>query len=306
MKIISKLGVADAKGYVQGCSVPDEFKAFFFSPFDFDDFLTINDPTHLATKMFWKLMKDPPLLGMYRASAEDIRTVIKDHRKNLHFGPGIITDVVDVMNFTRVAPVCCESFIKLLTLPEHQGTKFYLTLIQYVIDAYIDPTLTPMERIRKAWYVVLFCREWRIYVEMCKDTKVKDDFITSNAFNCIELNAHNLIKFLMICRETNHPEMFLVHLLSSQDCEAFFRILRSLGTTNYTVINFTMDELLHKIRRVLKMSHIEITHGITRKSAVVKGAKTFVPDHLPSNKEIEKIVIEVYKDVVKDLESLGN
>lgn len=301
MKLISKLGYEEDNS----STIPAEFKDFFFAPFDYGDLITINDPSHLAPKMFWKLLNTPPLIGRYRASATDIRLVIDANRKDLRFGTSVLTDVVDAMNYSKVALVCCKEFIDLFTSQEQLATKFYLTLIQYVIEAFIDRTTSPTERIYKAWFVVFFCREWKTFVEMNEKTRLLDDFITPNALNCIELNAHNLIKFLLVCRETCQPEMFLPHLLGSQDCEAFFRNLRSMGSTNYTVVNFTMNELLHKIRRVMKMSHLESMYNIVRPGAVIKSNKTFVPDHLPSNEEIFNIISDVWVQVKKDLQQLG-
>lgn len=50
--------------------------------------------------------------------------------------------------------------------------------------------------------------------------------------------------------------MFHTSLYSSQPCEQTFRHMRSLGTTNFTKINFTIYELLHMISRIELMNSI--------------------------------------------------
>ena len=60
---------------------------------------------------------------------------------------------------------------------------------------------------------------------------LKDQFVTSNAYMCIELNAHTLIVFLITVQEYG-ANCFLPWLLRSQVCEAF---LESTKYEQYTV-----------------------------------------------------------------------
>lgn len=66
----------------------------------------------------------------------------------------------------------------------------------------------------------------------------------------LELNAHALIVFMEFCRSNGTPEQFLVSCLSSQPNEKIFRQLRSMATTNQTIVNFTAKELTSKLKRV--------------------------------------------------------
>lgn len=75
-------------------------------------------------------------------------------------------------------------------------------------------------------------------------------FISTNAYICVELNAHAIVKFVQICRERNAPQEFVMWVLSSQPCEHLFRVLRSLTTTCQTVINFSVKEFTEKLKRV--------------------------------------------------------
>lgn len=71
---------------------------------------------------------------------------------------------------------------------------------------------------------------------------------------CIEINARNLIRFAIVVsqkfRNRGEPEMFLPPIFDSQACEKLFRRFRSMGTTNFTKINFSILELIHMVGRV--------------------------------------------------------
>ena len=67
---------------------------------------------------------------------------------------------------------------------------------------------------------------------------------------CIELNAHSLLLFLIICRDLNLPNTFLPWLLGSQCCERIFPTARSLSTTFSTIINFGMLGFLRRIHKI--------------------------------------------------------
>lgn len=84
--------------------------------------------------------------------------------------------------------------------------------------------------------------------------------VTTNAYQCLELNAHSLILFLQECRDNNCPEQFIVAVLSSQPNEKIFRQLRSMGTTQQTVINFTAKELTEKLKRIHTKMQIMYKH----------------------------------------------
>lgn len=71
--------------------------------------------------------------------------------------------------------------------------------------------------------------------------------ITSNAYTCMELNAHAIVMLLDMCRES--PEQFLVLCFSSQPAEELFRELRSMTTTLETAVEFSMREIGDRIRR---------------------------------------------------------
>ena len=76
------------------------------------------------------------------------------------------------------------------------------------------------------------------------------NFITYNAYSCIELNSHSFILLLLIMRDQipNGNNHFLPWLLGSQACEQIFRAARSMTLTFSTLINFST------LRRFLTLS----------------------------------------------------
>lgn len=98
--------------------------------------------------------------------------------------------------------------------------------------------LDPIERIEKAWYAVFFLRYWRQWIILHPQYSLQN-FITYNAYICVELNAHALVTFFMTVRDRFNGEdsLFVPWLLGSQVCEKIFRSARSMTNSFSTMIN---------------------------------------------------------------------
>ena len=125
----------------------------------------------------------------------------------------------------------------------------YLQLTRDDIDAFLDEDLTAERRIFLMWRSTLFLRIWLMWLEE-EGYNLEDNFITWNAFACIELNAHGLIKAVRRMRDEGTPELLLTVYFGSQACEGFFRAARSETETQCTVINFAMKEFLRRRGRI--------------------------------------------------------
>ena len=126
-----------------------------------------------------------------------------------------------------------------------------------MIDGYLDKDLAPLCRIRKLWYVLFFKQYWRRWLLLNSKYTLKANFITSNAYFCIELNAHALIVYLMVVRnQINHIDdgCFFPWLLGSQCCESTFRTDRITSSIFSTIINFGLLGLLHWLHQL----HIQL------------------------------------------------
>jgi hypothetical protein len=117
---------------------------------------------------------------------------------------------------------------------------------------YLSKDASPDERIEKIWYTTFFVRYWREWVLLYPSYTLRDNFITQNAYMCIELNAHALLTYFLTVRDQlkEQEACFLPWLLGSQSCEKLFRSARSMTGTFSTIINFGMLGLLRRLHRL--------------------------------------------------------
>lgn len=101
-------------------------------------------------------------------------------------------------------------------IPGSEATLFYLKLCYYVTSAFLDPKLSPSERIYRMWFAIFFLRIWRCWIlQLEKSSKepteycLHDNFITMNANECIELNGHALVQLVMKFRNENKSDLFI-------------------------------------------------------------------------------------------------
>lgn len=127
---------------------------------------------------------------------------------------------------------------------------------------------------------------------------IGENFISSNAYACIEVNGLALIKLIVSLR--NRPDLFLPTLFDSQTCEKTFGQLRSLGTINLTKINFSMIELLHMIFRIELQNDIAYFRladfaNFPRISINTSCENKF---KMPTNEEITETIRQALKDSI--------
>src|SRR5262249_16417494 len=106
----------------------------------------------------------------------------------------------------------------------------------------VEPTLGILESLKMIWYAKYFAEGWRLWLinsSPRKHSKPLDYFITSNSYQCLIMNANNLLLYLhFLCLlpdslRQNIPYAlrqnipYAPWLLGSQQCEHLFRTLRS-------------------------------------------------------------------------------
>ncbi len=101
-------------------------------------------------------------------------------------------------------------------IPDAQGTRAYLKLMRCIVDSYLDKTLSPIVRLEKAWYAVFFVRYWRSWLLHNPDYTLEKNFITSNAYACIELNAHAVQDVLPQSNRRKTPALQQSKILKSK------------------------------------------------------------------------------------------
>jgi len=133
-----------------------------------------------------------------------------------------------------------------------EATRHFLLMARYATYSFLDSTLTPLERVRQAWYAAYFAQGWRQFLASKK--VLSTDFISTNCYQCIWLNAESLLllmHFLMQSPALRSCMPFAPFLLGSQQNEHLFRDTRRLhGYANFTLADFLIrctNTQLHNI-----------------------------------------------------------
>lgn len=276
----------------------------------------MQDTEHLGTKDRNRILKPSILLpmGTKAVSSSHLKMLIDTVPKSVH---GLtIKDICpsDRQNFRSLEKVMQQKVYEALQkhIIDSEGTIMYFKICENMISSVIDDHLLPLERIQRIWHATFFMRAWRIWLStssaVASDYKLKDNFISDNAYACLEINAHNLIRIVRKFRDENKSDLFIPSLFSSQPCEEVFRQMRSMGTINFTKINFTLLELFHLVGRVELMN--EIVYSKLADTSVSfprnKISNVNVKRHnLPSDSEIQYAILTARKCAIEDASTFG-
>lgn len=183
----------------------------------------VQDTPHIGTKSRNRLFKPGIILpiGNKQISVSHLKILINKVPKDVH---GLVYKDIcpdDRQNFNSFEKMIQERVFNALSahVSDSQGTIMYLKLCKKVIRSYNDFTLTPEQRIYEIWYPTYFLRGWRKWIsgkaqQNRKNTKknsegidvnvrytLKDNFISSNAYSCIEINAYSMVQLIIKLRE---------------------------------------------------------------------------------------------------------
>ena len=227
----------------------------------------IQDIVHVAVKLKSRFLKPSVVLplGRYLAGVHHLRLLQNTFGKDQHGLRERDLNSKDKQNFEAVVRMTSLSVKKLLEkLPDAKGTLAYLRVIEFVMDSYLDKNIDVCSRVTKAWYAVFFLRYWRHWILLNPNYTLSNNFITANAYLCIELNAHCLVSLIITCRDAlKEDDCFHPWLLGSQCCEKLFRSARSMSSAFSTVINFSILGLLRRLHRLQALHSLESESEVT-------------------------------------------
>lgn len=235
----------------------------FPSWFQFDcstaEYVPIQDTVHIGTKLRNRLLNRDLKFGRYVVSVEHLIDLMSDVSRDKHGLRKTYIDKTDKMNFVSVQKITDSKVYTLLLqhVKKSAGTALYLKMIDMFLRAFLDMSLTPLERIRNIWYPTFVFRIWKEFISRNPDQK-DTDFITSYTYTCIEINAHSVITLILYLREHKLEHLFLPHMMSSQPCESFFRQFRSLLTTGTTVTNTSVLGMIRRCERIALLNEISV------------------------------------------------
>lgn len=310
MRRLSLLGVPS--NYFQDCSW---FQCGTKNISDISTFF-VQDVPHILSKLrnfFIKSLKDPDIFPFGRKffiRVHHLQYLVENFSKDKHNLTPSIINPVDKQNVEETVLRMCDTKVTDLlrsSVVDSQATIKFLEIMKNIHDSYSNSGLSPIERIDKIWYSVFILRIWRDYVNRSKKLKLKDNFLTVNCYSCIELNAHALVLIILQLQEKNTPEYFLPHLMSSQACESLFRQVRSFTSTFSTVVNCTVNEIVHRISKIQMQSDImqKISNNFKFPRLGTSSDNANPPQVLPSAIEIQARIEKCKSNALQDAVHLG-
>lgn len=287
-------------------NVPNQWKEWFNAYFQ-PDIICVQDTHHICSKLKNRLYDNTAviILGRYTASKSHLKILIDTISKDKHLLVPSDIRPLDKMNFKPVLKIMnpiVRSHLK-EHVPASLGTSIYLGLMENIYKSYIDENLKPLERVYCLWYTIFFLRLWRLWLVEHKTLSLKN-FITYNSYASIELNGHSLINIIVKLRSSGRDDQFVTTLMGSQTCEEFYRSLRSLTSTHWTAINFTLLEMLHKVKRI-EYAQEAIADLSSSFKFPRSNLKKAVYHKLPADDEIYDIVMKAKDDALKDTTDIG-
>lgn len=267
------------------------------------------DTIHIGTKLRNRLLNSSIVLymGSKIVSTVHIKKLLKTVAKEVH--GLVLSDICpdDRQNFESLEKLMDDRVLNAMKaqVADCEGTVMYLTLCKLITSSFLATNLMPIERIYRIWYSVFFLRCWRKWLKSNNNYSLKENFISDNAYTCIEINAHNLIQAIIKLRSNGQENLFLPHLFASQPCEHIFRMMRSMGTVNFTKINFSLNELIHSIAKVEIMQKIRFTCNDIEFPRFFKESSSDNITQLPSDNEIQKAVEEAQKNALEKAAQFG-
>lgn len=264
---------------------------------------------HLMTKLRNRLTNDNLKLtmGTKQVTADHLKSLIRKQQKSVHGLNMSDASPVDRQNVRSAERIMQERVIlSLNSVNGSEGTIQYLKMCHNVTSSFLDHHIKPLERVFRMFRSVYFVRIWRDFIKDSRFYNLGQNFISQNAYVCMETNAKGLIDLIKIFRSS--PHLFLPTIFDSQTCEKAFRQLRSMGTVNFTRINFSLYELLYMIRRTevqndiayFKLTEDKVTFPLSH----TRSQKTEIHD-LPSDSEINETLTKAKEAAIEDALALG-
>lgn len=272
----------------------------------------LQDVVHVGTKLRNRLLDSVIFLsiGTKMASVAHLKMLINCVPKAVH---GLVySDICpdDRQNYGSLEKIMQPRVREALAthILSSEGTIEYIRICQEITSSLYDDDLSPLERLSRIWRSTFFIRAWRLYTKRSVNLDFDNNFLSRNAYQCIELNAKNLVILIKKFRDEGLTKYFHPSIFNSQPCEETFRKLRSMGTINFTKVNFTLLELVHLINRLELMDEIvnfklaAVDVHFPRKPITKSKVNNFI---LPSDEEIENTLQQALKIALLDAEKFG-
>lgn len=224
----------------------------------------IQDTPHIGTKMrnlMLQTNRNPIRLpfGNKQIQMKHLQTLVDKFDKTEHFLTKTTLNPTDRQNYDSVLRICSQSVIKMLKThikQDSEATVLFLEIMSNSIEAFMSEKLLPLERIGKIWFAVFMARIWKYYVSKNPLYTLKDNFMSTYLYSCLELNAHSIVFIVLFLKENNLSQLFVPWLFNSQACEKFYAQIRSLCSTYSMVASCSVKEAVSRISKIHLLNEI--------------------------------------------------
>ena len=203
--------------------------------------------------------------------------------------------------------------------------------MRFVRLAYIEKDTSIVDRLYYAWCSVFIVRIWSAFLEKAdlhdlqlvisnifpsksvQSISKTNLFITMPTLFSLEINAHSLTYLTLLVVEKQVTEEALQIIFNSQVCESYFRAARSMSGAFSSVVNFTVDEFLHRASKLSILEEIKFASRLQLNNLVFPkhhklwdctGPSVFTSTASPITvKTIEDIVYSAYIEASQILTS---
>lgn len=275
----------------------------------------VQDTPHTVCKLrniLIKTRKYPQMLkfGVFYIQLAHLQFVLDHFPKDYHQLTQTILKPEDRQNFSSVLRICDHKVLQLLrdNVENSAATVKYLEIIRDFHDAYMDESISPLDRISKLWYSIFLVRIWRQYVLKTPHLTLRDNFITWNTFSCMEHNAHAMVQIILFLKATNQPKYFKPWLYSSQPCEGFYRLIRSFTPCFSQVTNCTVKDFLHRVHKIELQKEIssDSSNNFIFSEKIKTKNDTQTNDFLlPNKNEILQTILKAKKEAIDNAIGFG-
>ena len=183
----------------------------------------------MAVKLKSRLLRPSIILplGKYVAGGHHLKIVHTTFSKDQHGLRERDISHKDKQNYEAVVRMANDCVVGLLmNIPDAKGILAYLKIIKSIADSFLDKKLDCLVRIEKVWYCVFVLRYWCQWIVLCPEYNLADNFITCNAYTCVELNAHSLITFILSLQTVTPSDSVSFHgYLDHSVVKKFFVLL---------------------------------------------------------------------------------
>lgn len=137
--------------------------------------------------------------GRYFVKIDHLQYLVNNFSKDQHLLTHTVLNPVDRQNVESVLRIIDFRVINMLKLhvKKSEGTVVFLEMMSNSINAYMSENLSPIQRLANIWYALFIVRIWRNFVLNDPKLTLRENFISSNCYNCIEQNAHSMVLIIL-------------------------------------------------------------------------------------------------------------